>query len=77
MSVQLYAQSADGRPAECHDMTSDHPLPGTSGGYLYVGRVPGTRPAGHYTPRVVPSHADARIPAEATFIQLVSRADPP
>ncbi len=68
VGVQLYAQPADGRPAECHVMTSDHPLPGAAGGYLYVGRVPAARPAGHYTPRVVPSHAQARVPAEATYI---------
>jgi starch phosphorylase len=67
--VQLYAQAADGRPAECRDMASDHPLPGASGGYLYVGRVPASRPAAHYTPRVVPSHPEARIPSEAAFIR--------
>jgi starch phosphorylase len=67
--VQLYAQSAEGQPTECRDMTRDHPLSGAAGGYLYVGRVPASRPAAHYTPRVVPSHPEARIPSEAAFIR--------
>ena len=48
----------------------DHALSGAAGGYLYVGRAcPTDRPAGDYTPRVVPAHAEAMIPAEARFIR--------
>jgi len=67
--VQLYAEPAEGFPAQCQDMSADRALPGTSGGYFYTGRVAASRPANHYTPRVVPCHADARIPAEAAFIR--------
>ncbi|HEX7375406.1 MAG TPA: alpha-glucan family phosphorylase [Steroidobacteraceae bacterium] len=67
--VQLYAEPADGLPGAAVTMTPDLPLPGTAGGYLYVGRVSANRPAGHFTPRVVPYHAHARIPAEAAFIR--------
>jgi starch phosphorylase len=40
-------------------------LSGAASGYLYVGQVPADRPARDYTPRVVPAHPDAVIPAEA------------
>jgi starch phosphorylase len=67
--LQLFAQRKDGDAAECHEMSRDHALPGAAGGYVFVGRTPGRRPAGHYTPRIVPSHPEARIPAEAAFIR--------
>ena len=46
----------------------DHALSGSAGGFLYVATVPSGRPAGDYTPRVVPAHAEAMIPAETRFI---------
>jgi starch phosphorylase len=67
--LQLFAQRTDEDPAECHGMSRDHALPGAAGGYVFLGRTPGRRPAGHYTPRIVPSHPQARIPSEATFIR--------
>jgi starch phosphorylase len=67
--LQLFAQRTDDEPAECHEMSRDHALPGAAGGYVFVGRTPGRRPAAHYTPRIVPSHPHARIPAEAAFIR--------
>ena len=66
--VQLYAAPANGQSGECREMIRDRALAGAAGGYVYVGRVAGTRPASHYTPRVIPQHAQARIPAEAAWI---------
>ena len=46
------------------------------GGYLYCGEVPAERPAAHYTPRVVPAHAEALVPAEARMIRWFPDAVP-
>jgi len=35
---------------------------------LYVCAVPASRPAWHYTPRVVPHHTRARVPLEGLLI---------
>jgi len=69
VQLQLYAQGARGAAAQWHATRRDHALPGSAGGYLYVGRAPADRPAGHYTPRIVPSHPEARVPLEANFIR--------
>jgi starch phosphorylase len=68
VSVQLYAEALPAAAAEVHPMTRDHPLSGAAGGYLWVAAVPAGRPARDYTPRVVPAHPEARVPAEAAFI---------
>ncbi|HVN43081.1 MAG TPA: hypothetical protein VMT50_09880, partial [Steroidobacteraceae bacterium] len=63
------AEGVPGGAAACHPMDRDHALAGSSGGYLYVGRVPAVRPASHYTPRVVPFHPGAEVPLEANLIR--------
>jgi starch phosphorylase len=68
VTVEAYADPAPDRPSERHALRRDRVLSGAAGGYLYVGEVPGGRPAGDYTPRVVPSHAEAAVPLEARFI---------
>jgi starch phosphorylase len=37
-------------------------------GHIYSARVPASRPAAHYTPRLIPSHPEAAVPLEATQI---------
>jgi starch phosphorylase len=70
VSVQLYAEpQPDGAAAEIHPMTRDHALTGAAGGFQWVVTVPARRPAREYTPRVVPAHPGARVPAEAAFIR--------
>jgi starch phosphorylase len=70
VSVQLYAEPRpDGAAAEVHAMTRDHALSGAAGGFLWISTVPARRPSRDYTPRVVPAHPEARIPAEAAFIR--------
>jgi starch phosphorylase len=43
-------------------------LIGAVNGYLFSGRVPATRPASHYTPRVIPDHPQAAVPLEVAQI---------
>ncbi len=43
-------------------------LPGLVNAHLYQGAAAATRPAGHYTPRIVPFHPDAAVPLEASQI---------
>ena len=41
--------------------------PGVNG-FVYTARIPATRPAADYSPRVIPQHAGAFVPMEAPFI---------
>ena len=66
--VQLYAEPVDGLPGECREMKPAQSLAGTSGGYVFAAQIATPRPASHYTPRVVPWHPAARIPAELPLI---------
>ena len=57
---------------------SDHPtrivmsqrdvIAGAVNGYVFRGECPSTRPADHYTPRIVPFHPDVTVPVEASLI---------
>ncbi len=68
VSVQLYAEPGEADNPECRTMTRGAALTGAVHGYTYVTTVPATRPAGDYTPRIVPFNADAGTPLEAGFI---------
>ncbi len=57
-AVELYADALPGGAPEKTRMSASGPLAGESG-YVFSGRVPRTRSAEDYTPRVVPSHPDA------------------
>jgi starch phosphorylase len=68
VQVQVYADPLDGEPPFVSEMKrreSDEPAGGWS---IYAADVPASRPASHYTPRIVPSHSEARIPLEDTHI---------
>ena len=49
-------------------MTRCHPLGGAIGGYVYAAEIPNDRPASDYTPRFVPRHPHAAVPAETRLI---------
>ncbi len=66
--VELYADPAEGQPAVCVPMCQGESLPGAVHGFLYRGSVPASRPAEHFTPRLVPWHPAARVPLEAGHI---------
>jgi starch phosphorylase len=43
-------------------------LAGAYNGHRYEGPAPADRPPEHYTPRIVPHHAEAFLPLEASEI---------
>jgi starch phosphorylase len=49
-------------------MQREGSIHGAVNGYLYKARVPAQRPAEHYTPRIVPAHAEAFLPMESNRI---------
>ena len=65
VQVELYADPVDGEPPFRAAMS---PAGAVDGACLYAGLAPGTRPAGHYTPRVIPRREGALIPAEISLI---------
>lgn len=68
VAVQLHAMGRAGAPPELHPMARGEPLAGAVNGYTYSARIPGTRAAGDYTPRIVPALEGARVPLEASRI---------
>lgn len=68
VSVELYAENPDGGQPVRQPLARTAALVGVSNGHLYTGTVPDDRPAADYTPRIVPAHASAIVPLEASFI---------
>jgi starch phosphorylase len=66
--VELYADPQNGGDPVRQPMMRGEPLVGSPGGYVYAAMVPSSRPAGHYTPRVVPFKTGAFVPLETTQI---------
>ena len=67
--VECYAGPAGSGGAEIIALVHDGAVPGSAGGYFYCGRIPGIRPAGDYTVRVMPMHRGIRVPAENVLIR--------
>jgi glycogen phosphorylase len=72
VNVELYAEPQNHEDPVIRIMTRKSPLPGSVHGFLYIGEVPNSRPANHYTPRVVPYHPKASIPLEGTYIRWLT-----
>ena len=69
VEVQLYAEPLEGEGAPTRiTMARSHPLTGAVNGFVFTAKAPASRPAEHYTPRIIPSRQWARIPLEAGFI---------
>jgi starch phosphorylase len=66
--VELYSEGRDGNGPVCEPMMPSEPLIGAVNGYLFMARVPASRPASDYTPRVIPYHPQATVPLEAAQI---------
>lgn len=66
--VELYADGQNGGEPVRQPMNRGEPLVGSTHGFVYVASVAANRPASDYTPRVVPTRADAFVPLEAPFI---------
>ena len=68
VNVELYAQGQNGKTPVRHPMNRGKHLVGSVNGFLYTARIPATRLAADYTPRVIPQHPGAFVPIEAPFI---------
>ena len=70
--VELYADPVGGETPERHVLITDVSVfakrADSPGVYRFRTVVPATRPAGDYTPRVVPWHEAARVPLESNHI---------
>jgi starch phosphorylase len=69
VAVELYAEPRNPTESGRHALRRDRALSGAAGGFLFVGEVPADRAAADYTPRVVPAHPAALVPAEARLIR--------
>jgi starch phosphorylase len=68
VKVELYAEAKNGKTQARETMTRRERLIGSANGFTYTARIPATRPAADYTPRIVPCHRGAFVPSEAPFI---------
>jgi len=68
VKVELYAEELNGAAPAREEMTRGEPLVGAANGFTYTVRIPATRPAADYTPRLIPAHQGASVPLEAPFI---------
>ena len=66
--VELYADGMDGSMAVRHPVNYVGPVVGAPGYYSYRTVVPATRPAAHYTARVVPNFKGMSAPLEISQI---------
>ena len=67
--VELYAEAMNDqdRPTRLV-MQRQADIPGAVNGYLYAVDCPSSRPAEHFTPRIVPFHPEAQVPLEVSLI---------
>jgi starch phosphorylase len=68
VQVELYAEPLDGGCPVRQPMIRGKSLVGSQNAFTYSAAVPASRPAGDFTPRIIPYHADAFIPLEAAQI---------
>jgi len=67
ISVELYADGANGEmPVRKEMQRDDHTA--NDGEYLYKAQIESARPAGDYTPRVVPRYEGISVPLENNLI---------
>jgi starch phosphorylase len=69
VQVELYADPLNDTESPTRiAMSRQEAIPGAMHGYVYKADCPSTRPAHHFTPRLVPFHPDALIPLEEPLI---------
>ena len=67
--VEVYAEpAAPGQEAFLAPMACAGSLPGAINGGVYEAPIPADRPVTDFTPRIVPFHALARVPAESPLV---------
>ncbi len=67
VQVELIAPEADNRIWR-QPMAREDRLPDREGGYLFTAKVPATRPAGDFTPRLIPYFPGVAVPLEIPLI---------
>lgn len=68
IQMELYAEPLNGDAAVREVMVREEALVGSESACQYSASVPATRPAGDFTPRIIPYHPAAAIPLEAPQI---------
>jgi starch phosphorylase len=66
--VELYADAVNGEEPLRQEMHQGDQITGAVNGYVYHATVAASRPAWHFTPRIIPHHPAARVPMEAALI---------
>jgi starch phosphorylase len=66
--VELYANPVGGEDPVRQLMTRRRKVDAPGNGYEYAARVPASRPAADYTPRLLPDHRAAAVPLETSLI---------
>jgi starch phosphorylase len=68
VAVELYADPQSDEEPTRVAMSAQSEAPGAGRGHLYSARASSSRPAEHFTPRIIPYHPDAFIPMEESHI---------
>ncbi len=68
VQVELYADSLNGERVAPIPMRLEAATPAKANAYLFTASVSASRPATHYTPRVIPAYSDIRVPIEDQHI---------
>ena len=68
VNVELYAEGQNGDAPMRLPMKRGERLVGSANGFIYSIRIPKSRPATDYTPRLIPQRTGASVPLEAAFI---------
>ena len=67
-SVELYAEDIQDENPQVTGCTCKEKITGAIQGYCYQAEIESTRPSTDFIPRIIPHHAEAKIPAEASLI---------
>jgi starch phosphorylase len=68
LRVELYADAPDGGTPQRHPAVLMRALADSPGSHLYAADIPATRPAEHYTARVLPHREGVQVPLESPRI---------
>lgn len=66
--VELYGEGENGDPSVRIPLQVEGPVSGLVNAYCYSGDAPASRPANHYTPRILRFHPQAAAPLECCEI---------
>jgi starch phosphorylase len=66
--VQLCAEPREGEETDIHPMIRGAAVSDSAPGYSFSARIPARRPAGDYTPRIIPALEGGIVPIESNLI---------